>query len=71
MWHHYVVGMGALVLLSAGWIAVQRAWKSTFADLGSDPDALAGRPGCTGCIEAEDCPRRQSSEGCEAQEDTR
>jgi hypothetical protein len=71
MWYHYIVGVGAFMLLSAAWVVVQRAWKSSFADFGSDSDALAGRPGCGGCIDAEGCSGRERSEGCEAQEEMR
>lgn len=56
----YVTGVGALVVLVAAWVGVQRAWKHTFPERSADPDALAGRLGCHGdcgdeCSE-EDCP---------------
>jgi hypothetical protein len=42
----YATGIVALVLLFLVWAGVQSAWRRTFPDAGSDPDALAGRMGC-------------------------
>jgi hypothetical protein len=69
MLHHYLIGVGTFVLLSAAWIGVQRAWRKSFPDVGNEPDVLAGRLGCRGCGRAEDCPQRPGSEACEAQEE--
>jgi len=43
---------------------VQRAWRRSFADVGTDPDALAGRTGCHGCNDSKDCHRRPESGAC-------
>jgi len=69
MIHDYIIAVGALLLLSTMWIAVQRAWRRSFAELGSDPDALAGRSGCHGCNDSEGCQRRPESGACEIQEE--
>jgi hypothetical protein len=50
---------------------VQRAWKKSFPDAGSDPDALAGRAGCQGCGKSSSCHDAAKSEACEAQEEMR
>jgi len=65
---HYIVGVGALLLLSAAWLAVQRAWKKSFADLAEEPDALAGRSRCHGCSGSPDCHRKGTNPACEAEE---
>jgi hypothetical protein len=70
MIHHYIIGIGAFLLLSTAWVAVQRAWKRSFPDVGEDPDVLAGRSGCHGCDKTKDCHRRTESGACEAQEKT-
>ncbi len=66
MLHHYLIGVGAVLLLAAAWIAVQRAWKKSFPDVGDDPDALAGRSRCHSCDHSEDCHQKPESEACEA-----
>ncbi len=68
MIQHYIVGVGALLLLSAAWLGVQRAWKRSFADSSEEPDALAGRSGCHGCTGSSDCHRKGINRACEAQE---
>lgn len=68
MLHHYIIGVGAFVLLSAAWLGVQRAWRKSFADVGEDPDALAGRSGCYGCSRVDVC-REPETEACEAEEE--
>lgn len=68
MIQHYIIGVGALLLLSAAWLAVQRAWRRAFADLTEEPDALAGRSRCHGCTGPKDCRRKQTNRACEAQE---
>ena len=40
MMHDYIIGVGAILLLSTAWIGVQRAWRMSFADAGADPDAV-------------------------------
>ena len=71
MLHHYIIGVGAFLLLSAAWIGVQRAWRRSFPDVGDDPDVLAGRTGCHGCDISEDCHRRRENGVCDAQEEMR
>ena len=71
MLHQYIIGVGACLILSAAWIGVQRAWKKSFPDAGSDPDALAGRAGCQGCGKSSSCHDAAKSEACEAQEEMR
>ena len=68
MIYHYIVGVGAVLLLSTAWIGVQRAWKRSFPDSVADPDALAGRSGCHGCHEAKDCNQRPESGACKTKE---
>jgi hypothetical protein len=70
MMHDYIIGVGALLLLSTAWIGVQRAWKRSFPDAVADPDALAGRSGCNGCNDSKDCHRRPESGACKTQEET-
>jgi len=70
MMHDYIIGVGAILLLSTAWVGVQRAWRRSFADIAEDPDALAGRSGCHGCNDSKDCHRRPESGACEAQEET-
>ena len=70
MFQHYIIGIGAVLLLSTAWIAVQRAWRRSFPDGGGDPDALAGRSGCHGCSSSKDCHRRAESGACQGQEET-
>jgi len=69
MMHDYIIGVGAILLVSTAWIGVQRAWRKSFADVGDDPDALAGRTGCHGCNDSKDCHRSPESGACEAQEE--
>jgi hypothetical protein len=69
MLHHYLIGVGAFVMLSVAWIGVQRAWRKSFPEVGNEPDVLAGRLGCHGCGRAEHCPQRPESEACEAQKE--
>ena len=66
MIYHYLVGIGSVVLLLTAWTAVQRAWKQSFFDVGADPDALAGRSGCRGCVDPSSCVR--TSGACVARE---
>ncbi len=49
MWTSYLTGVAIVVLLSTAWLAVQRAWGRVFPGISSDPDVLAGRPGCGDC----------------------
>lgn len=69
MLHHYVFGIGALLLLLAAWVGVQRAWRSAFPDVEGDPDVLAGRSGCHGCSGR--CNRRLENGSCKIEEEIR
>ncbi|MEM7433577.1 MAG: hypothetical protein AAF436_00400 [Myxococcota bacterium] len=69
MLYHYLIGVGSVVLLFALWIRIQRAWKRSFSEVGSDPDALAGRSGCRGCIDPSTCNRTPNSGACMAREE--
>ena len=71
MLQHYIVAIGTFVLLSVIWVAVQRAWKRSFADVDRDPDALAARPSCFGCARAHDCAEEARTVACESQEEMR
>ncbi len=53
------VALLALVAVMTVWVAVQRAWRQTFDDELTDPDALAGRMGCSGCGCVTRCARRE------------
>ena len=69
MIYHYLIGVGVFALLAAAWVGVQRAWRRSFPDMGGDPDVLAGRPGCGGCVEPENCNRGSESGACKAEEE--
>jgi hypothetical protein len=72
MLHHYMIGIGAFVLLSAAWVGVQRAWRRSFPSAGDDPDVLAGRAGCNGCDDnSKQCHRKLASGSCKVQEEIR
>ena len=47
----------AVVLIAVAWAAVQGAWKRSFPEASADPDALAGRLGCSGATCSNDCER--------------
>lgn len=70
MIQHYVVGIGALLLVFVAWVGVQRAWRKSVPDVEGDPDALAGRTGCYGCRGAAECERRRKRGDCRAEEET-
>ena len=57
MLQQYILGVGALLVLLAAWIGVQRAWRRAFPGFGDDPDVLAGRSGCHGCSSSLGCQR--------------
>ena len=42
-------GVLAVATLAAAWVGVQAAWRRSFPDAGTDPDALAVRGGCGRC----------------------
>jgi hypothetical protein len=60
----YATGIGALLMVLIGWVAVQNAWRRAFPGA-SDPDALAERTGCqrTRCADA--CDRSSADCGPE------
>ena len=45
----YATGILAVVAMAVFWVGVQRAWRAAFPEACTDPDALAGRPGCRSC----------------------
>ncbi|NND06829.1 MAG: hypothetical protein HKN87_10660 [Saprospiraceae bacterium] len=59
-----VVGIGVIVLLMLGWIAVQHWWGRVFADYVTDEDVMAGRTKCSncGCTTACELKQKQFSE---------
>ena len=54
----YVVGIGAVVAMSVGWLFVQRRWSGAFADVTPHSDALAARGSCHDCALPVDCERK-------------
>lgn len=68
MLESYLIGIGAILALLAIWVAVQIGWRKVFADVWSDPDALAGRMGCHGCSCETVC-ERKAAESAEATEE--
>jgi len=67
--YHYLIGVGAILLVSTAWVGVQRAWRKSFPHDGGDPDALAGRSGCHGCDNTEGCQTRPDSGVCDTREE--
>jgi hypothetical protein len=67
--YHYVVGVGAVLLLATAWIGVQRAWRRSLSNDGDDPDVLAGRSQCHGCAGSEDCHPEPESGAHQTQEE--
>ena len=57
----YVTGMLAVAAVAVAWVAVQNGWRRSFASVATDPDVLAGRPGCRACERADACGRRSDS----------
>ncbi|MCB1854894.1 MAG: hypothetical protein H6988_06410 [Pseudomonadales bacterium] len=56
----YLTALAGMILISCGWLAVQRLWQRHFPgpEGGEQGDALAGRSGCHGCnCEASGCER--------------
>ena len=43
-----LVALGAMCVISAGWLAVQRLWRRHFPEFDGD-DTLAARSGCANC----------------------
>ncbi len=59
----YATGLIAIAIVTAAWVGVQIAWRSTFGGGCSDPDVLAGRMSCHGCDGTSKCrPRRVSDD---------
>jgi hypothetical protein len=54
----YATGLAVIVAVTLAWVGVQCAWRRVFADICTDPDALAGRMGCHGCARQRACRRR-------------
>ena len=49
MWQSYLLGIGLVIGLMLGWVAVQAAWGRAFPEAATDSDVLARRLGCDGC----------------------
>jgi len=60
----YATGVGAAVIVTVAWIAVQGAWRHMFPERMRDADALVGRIGCLGCARTEHCEHRGPSGAC-------
>jgi hypothetical protein len=50
----FLTAIAGMIVISCGWLAVQRLWLRQFPDSpapggNADGDALAGRSGCHGC----------------------
>ena len=45
----YALGIGAVIGLMLGWVAVQAAWSKAFPEAAGDADVLARRRSCHGC----------------------
>jgi hypothetical protein len=69
MLESYLLGIGAVIGLTLGWIAVQTAWSRAFPDATADADVLARRTGCHGCGCSTVCERKVG--GVSTQERTR
>jgi len=66
----YAIGLSAIVMLCAAWLAVQLAWRRVFPDASDDPDALAGRLGCHGCGCTTVCEKRASGTAGASEEES-
>jgi len=66
----YLVGMLGIVILAVSWVAVQSAWRRVFPGAFSDPDVLAGRTGCHGCVCTDVCERGQGGPTKKAEEES-
>lgn len=49
MMYSLIIGVGGVVALMLGWMAVQAIWKRLFHDQLADEDVLAGRNSCGEC----------------------
>jgi hypothetical protein len=56
----HAVALLTIAVVLVVWVAVQNAWRRSFAGACSDPDVLAGRGGCKGCDSTEACDRRRA-----------
>lgn len=56
----HLAALALLVLVLAGWVAVQRAWRRAFPGACADPDVLAARGGCGRCSSPDECERRRT-----------
>ena len=57
MMESYVLGIGLVIGLMLGWVAVQAAWGKAFPEATTDSDVLAHRLGCHGCQCSGPCER--------------
>ena len=51
----YTLALTLPPALGVAWVAVQRAWRSTFPRAFADPDVLAERRSCSGCEHSTEC----------------
>ena len=58
MLESYLLGIGMVIGLMLGWVAVQAAWGKTFPEEMTDSDVLAHRLGCHGCGCSTVCERK-------------
>ncbi len=54
----YLLGIGVVIAVTLGWVAVQAAWAKTFPEATADADVLADRLGCHGCGCSTVCERK-------------
>jgi hypothetical protein len=66
----YGLGVLGVAAAAAAWVGVQVAWRKTFSDVVSEPDALAGRTGCGVCSCTVDCEGRNAGRDGPAEEST-
>jgi hypothetical protein len=46
----FLTAFAGMIVISCGWLAIQRLWLSHFPERGgANDDALAGHGGCQGC----------------------
>lgn len=58
MLESYLLGIGLVIGLMLGWVAVQAAWGKAFPEATMDSDVLAHRLGCGGCGCSTQCERK-------------
>lgn len=46
----YIIALLGIVAVMTVWTMVQNAWRTVFSPSHADPDVLAGRNRCSGCV---------------------